>query len=395
MFDTDETLAAAPPQLEPHDFEKLQEVLKSEGPLSAADWLCAKLESNQDYPALFYALLMKKRIELGISPFPAGPSSDIPREYHEAYEEAIRTAGRKVGELFLAKNDFPRAWTYFNMLGETQLIVDALEKYEPGPEENIQPLIEVALYHQVNIPRGFDLIVDRYGICNAITTYSGFDFSKNLPARQHCIQKLVRSLHAQLVERIRNDLETRGETVPAGASIPIMLEGREYLFEDGAYHIDTSHLNSIVEFSLHLENCPELNLASELALYGSRLSGSFQNQMDPPFENSYADYKVYLDILRGVDVEAGLKHFRDKIDPAFSEEFTLPAEIYVNLLLRLGRMDEARAIAKKYLSEVQGRQMACPGVYELCLQVKDFQGLSDAARSRADGVSFLAALASQ
>src|SRR5262249_17944595 len=93
----------------------------------------------------------------------------------------------------------------------------------------------------------------------------------------------------------------------------------------------------------------------------------------------------------GVDVEAGLKHFRDKIEPAATEGSTFPAEVYVNLLLKVDRKAEALAVAKKYLA-AEARQLSCPGVYELCKQDRDFTGLSELAKPRGDGVTYLAGL---
>jgi hypothetical protein len=50
-------------------------------------------------------------------------------------------------------------------------------------------------------------------------------------------------------------------------------------------------------------------------------------------------------------------------------------------------------VVKKYLAK-ENRQLSCPGVYELCQQAKDFAGLAEAAKQRADGVNYLAALIS-
>jgi hypothetical protein len=65
--------------------------------------------------------------------------------------------------------------------------------------------------------------------------------------------------------------------------------------------------------------------------------------------------------------------------------------VFVNLLLKLDRKPEALAVAKQYLAG-ENRQLSCPGVYELCQQAGDFAGLADAAKTRGDGVSFLAGL---
>jgi hypothetical protein len=389
MFDTDEL--PPPPALSPETYDRLQKTLAAKGPAAAVDQLCSDLRELGDLNALFYSLLMKKRVELGVTPFPTGPSAELPAETHAAYEQSIREAGRLVGGEFLKQHDLRKAWFYFNMLGEVDPVREYIECYEPTDADDVQPVIEVGLYHGVHPKKGFDLVIGRYGICNAITTYSGQDFSRNPEAKQHAIRALVRNLYDQLLERLKTDLESRGGKVPDNATVGGIVQGHPELTEEGAYHIDTSHLSSVVQFALEMEASPQRKLARELCAYGERLSESFKFASDPPFEKSYADYKVLLDVLDGENVEAGLKHFRDKIDPAAAEGSTFSAEVFVNLLLKLDRKAEALDVAKKYLA-AENRQLSCPSVYELCQQAGDFGGLAEAARTRGDGVHFLAGL---
>lgn len=388
MFDADET---PQPALSPETLDRLQVLLADRGPGAAVDALCEELKANGDWGALFYAMLMKKRVELGVSPFPTGSSSEMPANTHAPYEDAIREAGRFVGNEYLKKNDLRKAWFYFNMLGEPAAVREHIEWLVPGEDEDVQPIIEVALYNGVHPAKGFDLLLKRYGICNAITTYSGQDFSRNPAAKQECIRALVRSLSEQLLERLKSDLEGRNVPVPANATIGEIVRTHPELFDDGAYHIDTSHLSSVVQFSLELEACPERALARELCAYGERLNDNFKFASDPPFENSYADYRMLLEVLDGIEVEKGLAHFKSKIEREFEEGNTFPAEVYVNLLLKVGRREEALSVAKAYLVK-QGRPLSCPGVYDLCQQAKDFDGLADAARERGDSVTYLAGL---
>jgi hypothetical protein len=389
MFDPDELPPA--PTLSPETYARLQGTLVDKGPVAAVDQLCADLRELEDFNALFYALLMKKRVELGVSPFPTGASAELPTNTHAEYEQAIREAGRLVGNEFLNRHDLRKAWFYFQMLGEPEPVREYLDKFRPTDADDIQPLVEVGLYHGVHPEKGFDLVVERYGICNAITTYSGQDFSRNPAAKQHAIRALVRSLYDQLRERLKADVEGRGGSVPDGETVGDIVETHPELFEEGAYHIDTSHLSSVCQFALELDASPERRQARELCAYGEKLSDTFKFASDPPFENSYADYKVLLDVLDGRDVQAGLKHFRDKIDPAFKEGSTFPAEVYVNLLLKLDRKADALEVAKKYLAG-ENRQLSCPSVYELCQQAGDYRGLAEAAKGRGDGVNFLAGL---
>ena len=131
---------------------------------AAVEELITELRKADDFQALFYALLMKKRIELGVSPFPTGPANELPPHTHEAYEDAIRTAGRHVGEQLLARNEYGKAWTFYRMLGEPEPVRAALERFTPGPDDDVYPVIEIAWQNGVLPQKGFDLaaaIVER------------------------------------------------------------------------------------------------------------------------------------------------------------------------------------------------------------------------------------------
>jgi len=382
--------AESTPTLDPAVFARARAALESGGALAAIDQLNADLRAAGDYQNLFYALLMRKRVELGVAPFPTGPSTDLPPESHDAYEDAIRTAGRHVGQLYLDQRDIPKAWAYFRMLGEPEPVRRALAEYQPGPDDDTYPVVEVAWQHAVLPEKGFDIILDRHGVCSSITMVHAADFSQNPALREYCIKRLVRALHEQLAERVRNDLQSRGLSAPA--TIPEMIRGRDELFAENLYHIDTSHLSSVVQMAMQLPRCPELELARELCEYGTHLGSDIRGDNDPPFENTYADYAKYLDVLAGVNVDAALLHFRDKLDGAAAEGYSFPAEVTVNLLLKADRVREALDVAKQYLATEDERRLNCPGVTELARRVGDYQTLAAAAEARSDPVTYLAGL---
>ena len=390
MTETDDAPAAPP--VDPALFDRVRAKLESAGPLPAVQDLCDELEKAGDYSNLFYALLMKKRVELGVPPFPTGSSTELPAGTHDDYEEAIRLAGRRVGEALLGLGEIPKAWSYYRMLGEPGPVKDALTAYQPGPETDIYPIVEVAWQHAVHPEKGFDLILDRHGVCSAITMSHSSDLSANPPLREYCIKRLVRALHEQLLERLRGDLEGRGVTPLEGASVARIVTGHPELFADDVYHIDVSHLSSVVQMALHLPKGPELDLARELCLYGEKLSANLRGDSEPPFENTYADYKAYLDVIAGENVEAGLAHFRAKIAPALEDFNTNPAEVLVNLLLKLDRVADALAVAKEYLNGAEDRQLTCPGVSDLARRVGDYNALAEASKAKADPVNYLAGL---
>jgi hypothetical protein len=216
------------------------------------------------------------------------------------------------------------------------------------------------------------------------------------------LRRLTRALYEELRERLTAEIERREGTRPAEAAAPAgtrgvvrkLIERREELFADDFYHIDTSHLSSVVQMSIHLTPpCDELFLARELCDYGRRLSIRFRQAGDPPFEDLYPAFDHYLSILTGEDVEGGLANFHDQADKADPETVgTYPAEVLVNLLLKLDRKKEALAVARKHLVNAGGRRLTCPGVVELSQQVGDFRTLAEAAREQGDAVHFLAGL---
>jgi hypothetical protein len=378
---------------DPGVFNQLQQTLAARGAPAAIEQLCANLREHKDYANLFYGLLLKKRYELGLSPVPTEPAQALPADKHAPYEEGIREAGREVGQLYLQAGDIPRAWMYFRMLGEPEPVARALEQHQLGDGEDSQQVIEIAFHQGVQPRKGFDWILQRYGICNAITTVSSQDFSNAPEVRIYCIQRLVQALHAELLERLKADVARQEGSPPATDSIRELMVGRDWLFADEFYHIDVSHLSSVAQMSLNLPRCDELRLARELCLYGERLSPRFQYASEAPFDNQYRDYGIYLAILAGENVEEGLAHFRAKAENADPEnDGTFPAEVLVNLLLRLERPAEALAVARRHLAGVTGRPLSCPGVAELCQQAGDYAALAEVAREQGDPVHYLAGL---
>jgi hypothetical protein len=387
--------------MSPTLFDELEQTLAADGASAAIGRLCDRLRESKDYTNLFYALLMDSRHRLGVSPLPTGPAADLPENVHEQYENAIREAGRLVGGLYLQEGNLPGAWAFFRMLNEPEPLRAALDRYQPREDEDVQALVQIAFYEGVHPRKGFDWILGRFGLCSAITTLGSQDLPHPPEVKQYCIQSLVRALYAELRERLAGEIERHEGKLPEEAGLPAdtpgavrrLMAGRDWLFEDDFYHVDVSHLSSVVQMSMHLSPCLELDLARELCDYGQRLSGRFQNPGEPPFEETYRAYGIYLSILAGDKVEEGLDYFRAQAANADPETVgTYPAQVLVNLLLRLDRPREALEVARKYLAGADERQITCPGVTELCQRVKDYETLSAVAREQGDPVRFLAGM---
>src|SRR5256885_2023039 len=135
--------------------------------------------------------------------------------------------------------ELSRAWSCFRLIGEPEPVREALANLRPGPDADVYPLIEIAWQNGLLPEKGFDLVLDRHGVCSAITMVGSSDLNANPKLRDYCVGRLVRAVHEQLAERVRADLEARGLPAPAGATIPQLIAGRPELFGEDAYHIDT------------------------------------------------------------------------------------------------------------------------------------------------------------
>jgi hypothetical protein len=134
-------------------------------------------------------------------------------------------------------------------------------------------------------------------------------------------------------------------------------------------------------------------VARELCAYGQCLTGRFIGAGEPPFEEQYRAYDLYLAALSGEQVEEGLNYFREQVAKNDVETAgTYPAEVLVNLLLRLDRPAEALAVSRKHLAAIDPRRLTCPGITELCQKTGDYRTLAEAAREQGDPVHFLAGL---
>jgi hypothetical protein len=309
---------------------------------------------------------------------------DIPAGQRDAYEDALAQAAREAASLFLADGDIPRAWPYFRAVGDREPVQAAIEKLESAEDA----VIQIALEERVHPRKGFELLLERYGICRAITYFEQY---VDRESREQCIMLLVRTLHRELVESLRRAIERRQETA-VSHSVPELIAGRDWLFGDLDYYVDTSHLVSVIRFALDLADIDALRLAIELCEYGKHLSPQFKYRADPPFDDVYVDHAAYLSALAGENVDACVEHFVSKVrasDPSVTG--TAPAQVLVALLTRLKRYGQAIQISLDYLSNTAGEQLVCPTLPQLCQLAGDYERLKKLARERRDLLSYFAA----
>jgi len=368
-------------------FEALDQVLSADGRAKGLDFLIDHFRAAKNVPLFFEAKLMKKRLELGLPLIQTESATEFPAEKRAEYDQAMIEAARETGNLALKDGDIARAWPYFRAIGDPTPVAEAIERAEPG--DSPEQIINIAFREGVHPVKGLELILNHHGMCQAITAFGMYAVEKG---RKECIHLLVRSLHAELMERLVRTIEAQEGSCPEAKTVAELCEGRDWLFGEYCYYVDTSHLMSLLPYSLEVSDPGTLELLHDLCQYGQRLSSMFQSKGQPPFENPFVDYDEYILAILGVDVDTRLAHFRKKVAESNPEETgTAPAQLLVNLAVRLERFDEALQVSIDHLWNEDPSELACPSTLQLCNMAKDHRRLKELARQRGDLLSYLAA----
>ena len=377
-------------------FPWLEHLLHNHDTGAAFEELSARFKRDKQYRQLFDARLMQKRFELGLPLVSSARIGDVPKDMQQAYQDGYVQAAREVGELILADGNIPHAWPYFRAIGDTGPVIGALDAFDvPDPDtaeaqEVLGSTIQIAFQDGLHPRKGFELILKHYGLCRAITMFSAYPREEG---RSDSLRLLVQSLHGQLVENLSRAISDVEGKEPENRSIAALIEGRSWLFENNAQHTDSSHIAPVLELSAQLGDKETLRLAVEIAGYASRLGAMLQYSDNPPFERVYDDRRIYLQALLGEDVERAVRHFDGKAaasDP--DRDGYRPAEVLVELLIRVERYDDAINAFRRYLMDATPEELSCPSLLQLCQMAGDFGQLKQVAKQQSDPLSYLAAL---
>jgi hypothetical protein len=377
-------------------FDELKTTCTSAGADAAIDQLIEHLTLAKDYDRLFDALCMKAKHEMGLPLVQPTSFDDVPDKHDETFKEKYVEAARRIGRILLDDNEIPRAWIYFRTIGEHEPVRTAIEAFNGRREfdETTEQLIQVALYEGAHPVKGLEFLLNSHGTCNTITAMDQALPQLNDDDRRRAAAMLVNTIYSDLQSTLHNEVQQRGTMLPPNTSIRELITARDWLFEGANYHIDVSHLNSVVRFSRALlPDDPELPKALELAEYGDKLSDQFQYAGDPPFDDFYPAHQHYFRVILNDKREESLDYFRTKLESdSEDEDRRMVAYVLVDLLTRIGEHQQAVDLAAKYLSDLEdpnGFSFAA-----LCREASQLDKLAEVARQRNDVVTFVGALLS-
>lgn len=372
-------------------FAEIEALCSSSGPSAGIERLITALEEQKDWHHLFDALLMRKKLSMGLPTTRPTSFDDVPERRRDEFEQSYLEAARGVGDGLLADGQIAQAWMYFRTIREPGPIAAAIEKLPVGGPVDEQ-ILEIALFQGVAPAKGVEMMLASHGTCSTITALDQQLSQMPDPQRRQCAALMVQRLYRDLRDSIEADVKRRQPMLPPGQSVRELIAGRDSIFENDNYHIDVSHLNAVVRMARDLRpGDVELKQALQLAQYGAKLASQYQYAGTPPFTDFYPAHQQFFRALLGEDVDGALEFFRGQLtdDPADTNN-KLVALTLVDLCEKLGRSQDAIDIAVKYLAEgVEGIGFS---VGDLCLELGRLDVYRDLARQQANILAWTSAL---
>jgi len=416
------------PVPEAADFDGLEATCASRGGDAMLDELAASLAARGRWHALFDLRMLQARRALGLPP--AGDTGPLAEAAREKLDDLSLAACREVGWPLLEAGQVAAAWMYLRaaaapeevarrLAAFAERVVPAAQECEPAAggceafdiqtddeatASLLQEILGVALWESADPALGIELVLRTQGTCNAVTAYE--QAVSRLPAARQGppARVLVGHLHAEVVRNLAFDLGRRGiDTAgPLAAAAPLaaLLDAAGGL-ADASIHVDVSHLQSVLRIARVCADEPTLRRAWELARYACRLPEEVTYPGEPPFEDVGEASRLFFAAQLGSDTDAAVAFFRKAALTADPREAgTLPADVLVLLLHRLGRSAEAlHAAVERPREGGQPSPLEAAGVLpplvELAAASGQWELLLDACRRHGDEITFAATLAAR
>ncbi|MCE9607583.1 MAG: hypothetical protein K8U03_22065 [Planctomycetia bacterium] len=387
-----EHAADATSAADPAIFDEMTKAMTAGGADAALERLAAHLKSAHQYHDLFDVRLMQARLKHGLPVIWSKTMDELPEPGRTAVEDASIEACREVGKGLLAVGRVREAWMYLRPTGEKAEVAAALESLVREDESLAEEVIDIALNEGVAPRLGFQLMLNSYGLCNAVTTYDSTMQGRPKGDRISVAGLLVEHIHDELLHNVKEDIKRQQGTAPTETTLADLVRDRQWLFENDNYHTDSTHLASIVRFAVVLDDPQLLRRAIDLTEYGKHLGASYQFPGDPPFTDAYPHHALFFHALLGEQVDEATKFFKAEAEQALEDQESAPIEVYLSLLARTGRLSEALDETARLQPPGKRQGDLAPTLQELAQSSGDYTRLMNISRARGDLLGFAAGL---
>ncbi|MFM8735524.1 MAG: hypothetical protein ACKOC8_10055 [Pirellulales bacterium] len=384
------------------DFAALSRLHAEAGTEAMFDALAVSLAARRRWHAVFDARLMQARVALGLPP--VGMPGDVPANLRDRLDDRSLAACREVGWPLLDEGQVAAAWMYLRaaadpaaVSGRLATLAESLGTAQEDDEDasrTMQEIIGVTLWEGADPALGIDLVLRTQGTCNAITAFE--QAVSRLPAARQ--QPAAAVLVAHLHREVAGGLAGERHATTAAASITPLIDAAG---GEAPLVVDVSHLQSILRIARICTDEPTIRRCWELADYACRLPAEVAYPGEPPFENVGEASRLFYSSQIGIEVEQAVRFFRTAAATAGPEAGSLPGDVLVLLLARLGRPGEAlhaalsRSGADGGMPSVLQAAAALPSLVDLAAASGEWELLRRACRDRGDEITFVATLVAE
>lgn len=368
-------------------FDQLKQITDDKGIEAGLDFLEQQVRRNKDYAQLFEVLKMRVRHQMGLPILYSRTRDNLNEAEQRDLENGLLAACRDVGTLFFKQGDLARGWNYLQPVGDRELNEKLIRGIEID-DQNSDDLLEIAVSQGAAPVYGFELLLNRYGTCDAITTFDQTAHNHDLDCQRAMAGSLLEHLYDELIGNLLDSLPELKSSLGPGPTLTAILDSGK-IKSDGACVIDATHLASVVRISRVLQEPKLIQKACELSRFGEGLADDLKYPGEVPFEDVYPDHFRYYSAILGNDVDAALDHFRKKIDQHDTAQYGgMVIETYVELLARVGRNDQAIDVLLNQLLGKYPLAGIAPEPHELAGTVEQKQKLMEHFQSTSDLLGF-------
>ena len=379
-------------KMNPKEFDELHRVLDGGGVPAVLGKLEQIFRREKSFHQLFEVLKMKVRYRLDLPLQYNDLGDDLNEAQREALEVGLIDACRDVGQALIEEGHVRDAWMYLRPVGDKSAMAKVLDRV-PVNDENRDEVIEVALHEGIDVERGYRLVLEHYGTCNAITTLHQYAHGRQRDTIQGPAGLLVQHVYEELVQSVRSHIQREEGQIPNETTLLDLIKDREWLFGEYSYHLDASHLASTVQAARCLDTPALLQLACEMTDYGKRLNAQFQYPGEEPFVDMYPSHRLYFGALLGENQVKALQYFHHRAQQLDAYQHgTTAAEVYIDLLSRLGRFQEAIQATIELIPDNTHTTGLAPDLLQLAQQAGEYEKVLDVYRERTNLLGYATGL---
>lgn len=366
-------------------FLHLKQLLDQSNSEATLEYLASYFLQSKQYSELFEIRKIQIRERIGL---PLDFQQDVQQltaDQQRKMEDELLAACQEIGSLLIDEGDIAQGWLYLQPLMDRDFVQQAIESIDVN-DENVDQVIEIALYQWAAPEFGYRLVLEQQGTCNGITF---FDTQANYQTPD-IRAKLSEVLINHIYQEVRNNIlaTTKEATTDDGnATLENLIKKHPEIFANCGHHLDVTHLASAARIARFCQSKTQLQQALELCTYGSKLDVQLQYESEPPFEKTYSDHIAFFRGLLDIDTVSAVEHFQNKWKHLQGTEHEPEAcSILIDLLVRTNQ--NSLAIDAFIQSNPNSEQEDVSRLISLASSSSDYRKLMDHFESRTSLLGF-------